>query len=317
MVSRMMGWIRGLWANLAYKFVAVLLACGAWFYVQEDRLDDGKLRVSLVWHLPNGLTTTEPLPNSITLLVQGTRSALRRASNQEMKIEADIGDVGVGEHTVEFASLDIQGLPETVSVIGFSPAAARVYVDREAIQKVRVSPAIVGDPQDGFAVVSTKVEPSVVQLRGPRAAVAGLRAVNSKPVDVSGLSGDVDQAVELELPWGVSVVGVTEVRAVVDIAPLFESRVFEAVPVAIVGSDRYSPLVSTVQVTLQGPAQQLQAISPDEVLVIAHLSTDSDRPRYDVVYGPKEGVRLTVVHPGTGEIRVAAVKPSMVGVARR
>ena len=73
----LVGAARRLVQNAHYKVLAVLIAVGAWWYVQASDLDRTSLRVGVVWLEPDGLVTTEPLPQSVLLTVDGSRNALR------------------------------------------------------------------------------------------------------------------------------------------------------------------------------------------------------------------------------------------------
>lgn len=304
----------GIISNPFYKLLSLGIALTAWLYVQGGQLTDVRLRAALEWKLPPGLATTEPLPASVMLTVKGSRSATRRAQRADVRIIADLSEVDVGEHLVDFSSLDIDGLPPTVAVVGYAPSSARLVLDETTTRKVKVTSIKVGDPPRGYAVADVSVEPSVVEIRGPRIVLSDLVEVRTKPLDVSGLTGDAELPVELDLPWGLRVVGGSWLRARVDVEPLVEARVYEAVPVTV-RAEGWAPSHDEVQVTLQGPASQLQAIGADDIAVFVHLPDNPARSSYEASFGPKEGLRLSVVHRGD-DVSAVAVKPSVIQVVR-
>jgi hypothetical protein len=314
---RLRGVVDDIVANPFYKLLSLAIAVGAWLYVQGGQTTDVKVRAAIEWKLPQGLATTEPLPATAQIAVRGTRSATRRATKADVRLTADVSDADVGEHSLDLASAEITGMPQGVSITGFSPSTVRIVLDTLSTRKVKVVPVVVGDPADGYSVVSTVVDPPVLNLVGPRILVSDIVSVSTKPIDVSGLAADVDQPVELDLPWGLEPQGGVLPRVKVDVEPVMEARIVDGVPVVVFGGDGvWFANTPTVQVTLQGPASEVRNIGPDDMVVYAHLPDEPARPRYDVTFGPREGPRLSVVHPGGDEVRVKAVRPAVVEVTR-
>jgi hypothetical protein len=313
------GILRDLVANPTYKLLSLAIAVGAWMYVQSGQLSDAKVRAVIEWKLPPGLSTTEPLPATVMIGVQGTRSATRRAQRADVTVSADLSDAEVGEHVLEFGSLEVRGLPPAVHAVGFSPSAVRMVLDEQAVRKVKVQPVTVGDPATGYSVLAVTVEPAVIELRGPRVVMSDLRDVSTKPIDVSSLTADVEAPVELDLPWGIAPASGDPVRVRIDVEPVLEQRTFEGVPV-IVQVPGFGPSVPSVQVVLRGPAGALQDMDPDSVFAIARLpdAPSPSRSSYDVAWGPPDGPRLEVVFPGDpAVIQVTAVRPGRVEVVRQ
>lgn len=303
-------------AHPVQKLASLLLAIGAWWYVQGGQVTEVKLRAAIEWKLPPGLATTEPLPQSVTLSLKGSRSAIRRAQHAEVHLSADLSEIQVGEHTVELASLDPQGLTQGVNITAWSPSSVRLVLDEESVRKVRVKLVTVGDPPSGYSVIRSSIEPGVVEVKGSRIVTSQLLDVSTKPVDVSGLMGDFDAPVELDLPWGVEPAGGTQVRCHIDVEPVVERRVFEDIPL-VVRNSAFGSTTTTVSVTLQGPTAELRAIDPTQVAALVELPDDAIRSRYEVAFGPKEGVRIAVVHPAMDAVRVLSVRPSVIEVSKR
>ena len=71
-----------------------------------------------------------------------------------------------------------------------------------------------------------------------------------------------------------------------------------------------------MQVTLEGPAAALRAMSAEEVLAFVHLPNAPTRTRYEAAWGPEEGLRVRVVHPGDEEVVVISMEPAVAEVFR-
>src|SRR5690606_24193727 len=65
--------------NLHYKLVGLLVAISAWLFVQGEQVVTDRVRAAIDWITPVGLVTTEELPATVVLTVEGPRNAVRRA----------------------------------------------------------------------------------------------------------------------------------------------------------------------------------------------------------------------------------------------
>ncbi|MBX2797976.1 MAG: hypothetical protein KTR31_09915 [Myxococcales bacterium] len=303
-------------ANPWTKLLAVMFAVGAWLYVQGDEVHEQRITANVQWVLPVNLVTTEPLPTAVVLRVRGTREATRRAQEAVVQLPIDISDVGIGEHSLQFDNFEARGLPTNVALLAIEPHVLRYGLDEVGNRKVSVRPVMVGDPTPGFEVGDVQLEPQVVDLRGARSKVASLREVATQPIDVSGLTQDAVVGVNLDLPRGVTLASDSVPTATIQVVPQIERRVVTEVPVHVWGRHDYRPLVEVVDVTLEGPTRQLRGVNRQRVVAFVQLPESPEQSRYDAAFGPREGVRLRVVHPGGEDVAVAAVTPSTIEVVR-
>ena len=58
-------------------------------------------------------------------------------------------------------------------------------------------------------------------------------------------------------------------------------------------------------------------VPAEDVVAFAHLPESPERARYEVLWGPKEGVLLRVLHEAGDAVEVARVEPAKVEVVRR
>jgi YbbR domain-containing protein len=81
-----------------------------------------------------------------------------------------------------------------------------------------VVPQVHGTPASGYAVQRVLVEPSNVEIKGPRSTIETRGEVSTFPVDVSGSRGTVTQSVGLLLPASTYLTRERTVRVTVEIA---------------------------------------------------------------------------------------------------
>lgn len=299
-------------ANPHYKLLSLLVALTTWLYVQGEQVVESKIRVPVVWALPQGLVTVEPLPVAVMVTVSGSRAAVRRSKDTDLELNIDLSDATMGETGLEFASFPPQ-IPQSLEIVGFSPSSIRFVLDERWTQKAPVEASWVGEPGAGYDVAAVSLEPEVVTLVGPRSTVALLREVQTKPIDVSGLTSDARVPVELDLPRSVQVEGDAEPTAFIDLEPLVERASLSDIPVY--ADDEWTTDGARVEVTLEGPAALLRDLDPGSVVVKVLLPDEPARARYEAAFGPQTGLRLSVIHPR--DLTVVEVQPPIVEVRRR
>jgi hypothetical protein len=312
-----MTWFKRIFAHPFYKLLGLSLALAIWLHVQSGAVVEGRFRLLIDWRLPVDLVTAEPLPGSVTVILSGTRAAIRRAERANLALGIDLTDAAQGETALELASFTVSGLPTNVSVVGYAPSALKVVLDEPSSKKVRVVGQSVGEPADGYRVAALVIEPDVVSIKGPRSRVSEVVEVRTKPVDLSGLTADAVVDVELDLPRSIELDGPVFPRARVDLEAAVHRRTFSSVPVVLARAAPYEPARTEVVVQLEGPADALRDVPPDAVVVLAHLPDNPNRATYEVGFGPTSGVRLTVVHPHGDRVRVAGVEPGILELKRR
>jgi YbbR domain-containing protein len=303
--------------NAAYKLLSVVLAALIWLYVQGDEVADAKVKARMSWSLPIGLTTTEQLPRTVQLTVRGTRAGIRRAQQARVELPVDISGLGSGDHAIDIDALGVRGLPSGLEVVATTPAAVRFVLDELTSQRVQLVSRTVGELEPGFRVESITLDPPVVDISGPRSVVTGLAQLDIVPIDVSGLAADAIFEVELDPPRSVGLAQDVRARAAVKVVPEVERRVIGGVPVAVWRHHDWRPNVQTVEVTLEGPSASLRDLGTEQVAAFVHLPDRVDAVRYDAPFGPDQGARLRVMHPGGEEVRVIDVQPSQVTVVRQ
>lgn len=306
----------GLFENLGLKLAALIIAVGAWWYVQSGQLVEAKVTATLDWELPKDLMPAEPLPSTVTITVSGTRSVARRAQHQDLHVAVDLSRARAGQMSVDFGTLDLKGLLPGVAVVGFFPADANVTLDQAATRKIKLKPTVVGEPAQGYSVGDVTVEPQVVEIRGPRRVINDVYEARTHPVDVTDATASLDRPVEVDLPWGVQTTTAQPPKVHIEVVADLETRSFADIPVVVAGHPEFQTQ-TRLTVTLQGPARLLADIPPEEVVAIVHLPPEVGRIAYRAVYGPSNGMRLVISQPAGSAVRVLSVEPPFVEVSRR
>jgi hypothetical protein len=301
---------RRLVQNAHFKVLAVVVAVGAWWYVQASDVDTRHLRVGVEWLPPRDLVTTEPLPASVLVTVAGSRNALRRIDEQSLSLSVDLAVAGstVGEHSLDLSPPDVRGLPPTAAAVEIRPPTITFTLDEVDTRRVPVQLTLVGQPAEGWFVQQVEVEPTAIELRGPRVALAGLLGVETEPIDLSELKHDRKLTARLAPPRAVEVRGPPFVEVRIDVEARVDARTFIDVPVYVRGLSGWVVNPPTVRIQAEGPAAALRQIRDRDVVSQVYLPDDVAKGRYRVRFDAREGPRAEVVLPAEG-VRVVQVDP--------
>ncbi len=230
-----------------------------------------------------------------TVQLKGARSTVREDRPITLKDEA--GNVLSGLTTD----------PETVQVT--VPINQRFNTRDAAVHVV-----ITGTVAPGYWISNINVVPNTVTLLGPPTTLENIGSfVDTIPVDVSGVAGDITRRVPLAPPAGVTPLndsGVTEgnVEVTVSVVPQ-QGNLRLTVPVEVTGmreGDTVGRSPSSVDVLLAGPLPTLNQINADNKLVRVVVDVTDLAPGVHIVTPTlifPEGLRTTVV-PNSIQIRV-------------
>jgi YbbR domain-containing protein len=191
-----------------------------------------------------------------------------------------------GRVVIQPTAIDIdQDVPlEAIDSIG--AAVAPVDIDPDAVhvtipvisdaesKTLPVNAVLVGTPASGFQVVAVTVEPVAVSVSGDADALAVLDRVDTVPVSVAGAAQDVVDVAALDLPDGVTALGVSRVTVRATIAPLAETRTYAAGIVLQGAAEDRTYVLSTdrISVVLGGTAAALDALDPSSFTVFVDVA---------------------------------------------
>ncbi len=172
-----------------------------------------------------GFRTDPPQLQPALATVIGPTSAVSRVDHLQIDIDMT-GRSQTFTQDLTIQALDTQGQP--VSGISLDPAIAQVSVGIEELggyRSVVVLPKIDGEVEPGYQLTGITVQPTLVTVfSADPSQVDQLGGfVETDPVSLAGVTGDIQKNVSLSLPEGVSIVGDKTVTVKIDISPIENS----------------------------------------------------------------------------------------------
>jgi YbbR domain-containing protein len=218
------------------------------------------------------------------------------------------------EASLPLTALDADG--KILSGLTFSPQTVEVslpVVHLGGYRDLAVKVVTVGRPASGYRLASVAVFPPVVTVySGDRALIESLPGyVETLPLNLSGVSENIETRLDLALPADVTLVGEMNVLVQVTIVPLEGSLMVAYRPVEVTGlgagfTAQVSP--TTVDVIISGPLPILDTLRTSDVRVRIDL-TGRGAGAYQLtptVTLLVEGLTVESILPGTVQVTINA-----------
>jgi YbbR domain-containing protein len=151
----------------------------------------------------SGFALGAPTVSPPSVVVHGPQSVVDTVARLVITVQVDGARADVGGPMVP-VPLDAGGQP--VHGVQLVPAQVSVTVPvarQLPVKPVPVRPVLTGAPASGYALGKPVVVPATVAALGPNSVLAGLRALRTAPISVSGATSEVRATVMVLEPAGV------------------------------------------------------------------------------------------------------------------
>lgn len=301
--------------NWPLKLLALLIAFAVWVAMTGESRIVQDLRVPLDLSLPDGLTSSEAPPTTVSVRLRGPESLLRRLDPLPLEVHVDLADAAPGARSVQLTPDEVDGVPEGIEVALIVPDRVRIQLERRERRFLPVVASFSGQPQKGYAVYDVRLVPDSLEVEGPESRVATLTRLRTDPIHLDGRSASFTTRTS-------AVPAVPEVRVVapqpleaqveVDRAPAI--RTYTGVPVILAGhvyEARSSP--SSIDVALSGPPGLLEGLRANQLRAVADVQGLA--PRGEPYPVPLRMELLEVPARDLGRITVKSLSRPRVSVA--
>jgi YbbR domain-containing protein len=250
--------------------------------------------------VPAGLDVREPVLSQDTVTVTGPESSVVLVAAAQARVQIQPSGIDINQ-AVDLIAVDARD--DVVPTVELQPSSVRVTIQigsQLSTRALPVNPVVSGSPASSAVVTGVEAAPLLVTVEAGSALLAPLVNIDTKPVSIAGATTDVVADVGLNLPPGVSALGVTSVRVTVSISPQLGTRSFQA-GVALVNADpatRYDLGTGQIIVTLGGPLAVLNAL--DGSTLVANVDVDGLGPGTQIVFpevSPPPGLSVDTLSP--------------------
>ena len=246
-----------------------------------------------------GYALSKPRPDSSDVVVSGPQNLVDLVESVSATVDISGSASSVNR---AFRLLARDGRDQRVEGVLVEPSVMNVLVPIQvAVSELLINPTVEGTPANGFNVTGFSTLPVVITIIPNEITPDDLRIVSTKPVSITNARSDVTQTVSLDLPLGITVIGVDKVQVTVHIEPALGQLPF-LVELNEQGREEgleVHGLPSTVEVVLSGELPSLRTVQPREINVTVDLD------------GLSAGTHTVVVQvDGPSTFTVVSVTPS-------
>jgi YbbR domain-containing protein len=255
--------------NWVLKLISFFFALFLWYFVAgEDKVDMNVFIPIEIVNLPRDLVISNQFKKQLEVTVTGQRSLIRGLSDQNITRSVDLSLAKPGKFVIENTPESIP-FPWGINVLRLQPATATLLIDRLIEKKLPVKPVISGSLPPGFKLTSLFLEPSTIQITGPKNILDEEQGLITNIIDITDMKESALKQISLDLSQVINdLIGETVVTAHITITEKTIDRLIKNVPLEITPAraETYQSPSTTITVraalpfTLANSSRDLQDI---------------------------------------------------------
>jgi YbbR domain-containing protein len=258
--------VRALLDELPLKIVSMVIAVTLFIIVRSDKDAAAGAYVKVVYTMPDDRVLMSEPVGEVRVSVRGPWTRLQRFDERDLEpMRVDLRNVHESELRFDESMVK---LPVGLRVASISPSEQKLEFEPRVQQKIQVQPLLEGEPAPGFHVARVSAIPSEVTVDGAKSAVEALQRVPTRPLRIVGARSEMHAEVGLEPPpRHVKFLDVSGVTIEADIKPAMVERVFESLPIKLLGMTRLEGLIEppNARLILRGPSNLVESVKQTDV----------------------------------------------------
>ncbi len=256
--------------NLNLKLLSFAFALVLYSLVHGGQDARGSISVDLEVNLPpesGDKVFIGTIPRDVRIFVRGSAQTIDNLRGGAVHMILDL--TGSPERVV-FNEKMVR-LPEgvRVEIEQFEPPSIDLKWEQRVTRDVPVQVSVVGSPADGYVVKGPLIaEPKTVKVRGPQSDVMVLQHVRADAFDVRTITaeGQYPRQLAIEKPNPRLKIDPQSVIVTAEITREVAERVFQKLPVAVVGQAKGKAQPAEVDVRLVCPPDIVRSLRPEQIV---------------------------------------------------
>jgi len=263
--------------NLNLKLLSFAFALVLYSLVHGGQDARGSISVDLEVNLPpesGDKVFVGTIPRDVRIFVRGSTQTIDNLRGGAVHMILDLTDSP--EHVI--FSQKMVRLPDgvRVEVEQFEPPSIDLKWEPRVTRDVPVQVSVVGSPADGYVVKGPLVaEPKTVHVRGPQNDVMTLQHVRAEAFDVRTITAEglYPRPLAIERVNPRLKIDPLTIIVTAEIAREVAERVFNKLPVAVVGVAKGKTLPAEVNVRLVCPPDIVRGLLPEQIVPQAEVTS--------------------------------------------
>ncbi len=252
--------------RLGAKLFAGACAFMLWLFVNAGERETQVLPFPIeLRNLPERSILTNPdRVETVSVRLNGPGPLLASLDAKRSPIVLDLSNVEIGADLRLKVRDEMVRVPRGVRILDIEPSRVPVRLERLKRASIPVSLAPVGEPREGYKILTMKLSPEKVQVSGPASIVDRLTALETEPIDLTDLAASTQKTVGLVRADQLSVKP-DLVTVEVAVAPIVTTREFKRLAVEVRNVDRPFQLrPPRVNLTVRGPQRVVQGLTLED-----------------------------------------------------
>jgi len=186
------------------KILSLLLAIVLWLVVlREEKVVTTVHAPVELKNIPPEMMVVNDAEDLISVKLRGAQSLISGFVPSQIELPQRKGNarLRMGENYIPIDPKQIS-VPRGIEVLGVTPSAIRVVLERLVNKELPIVPRIEGLPPRGFYIKQVTCTPARVQVKGPERALREMIRIHTEPISVDGKTETFRQLVYLESPGG-------------------------------------------------------------------------------------------------------------------
>jgi hypothetical protein len=282
--------------NWPIKVTALVLAAIVWAAVAAEEPTTQLVPVRLDVTPPEGRSVVASLPE-VQALVQGTAREIIKLYADPPTIAVAVPDTISGAtYQLALAVGDIEGIEgAAVNVQQIEPRTVTIVLDELTRREVPVVHRVTVVPDSGYVLIDgPRVTPRSLTIEGPQSQIALIDTVFTVLLELTAVTSTQRRRVAIDTAGLGSVRPAERYVTVSATVEGFVDRVFDAVRVAIVGTDAAAWTTDpvAVAVTARGMQSRITGLARDSLSVSVRPPAAADDSVVSVDIAPLENIEL-------------------------
>jgi uncharacterized protein (TIGR00159 family) len=180
--------------------VSLLIVSGVWFSISRglDAIKAFDIPVEYANQKP-GMELLNTSATSVRLFLQGSRALLRSIRPEQIRVKMDLDKAVAGTNTFAITNNNLS-IPPGLSLKEVRPMVVDVNLDTRTKKTFPIQVDWVGKLPSDLVLVRAKIEPSKVELNGPKTILEGMRTLYTASIPLNNIKGSGKMDAKLVIP---------------------------------------------------------------------------------------------------------------------
>ena len=198
--------------------------------------------------------------------------------------------------------------------LSVKPEKVTLSLEESKVGYVKVVPALSGQPAHGYETTSVSFEPTTVEVHGPKSIIDSLESIQTKAVDIDGISKTKTVEVALTDVNNFVLVDKKPVSVTVGIQPVFERKTLTGLRIEYGDLDPDYSIVTkapSIDITVEGNLLNIENLRNSDFSVAANCAAVDGEGTFLVpvfVYSP---ANVQVFEQSIASISVKAIRKNI------